>query len=213
MHSPIWASRPGVRPAIEVDGMSNEESRALLDELEAHVLQPRFRYDHQHVPGDVTLWDNYLTLHNTPLLKRNMRLDRRRAPALPPELQGRTGAHPAAQRPAGMACRAHQRRLCNAGRDYRGDLSQGTGRYGRRGAAGAAGRGLAGHAAPSYNGRLTTSPDKGGYMRILSLMCAALVGVPFALFDPCRGALRLLAAATTASVVAGISMVNPPCSL
>ena len=72
LHSPVWASRPGVRPAVEVDGMSREESRAFLDELEAHVLQARFRYDHLHVPGDVTLWDNYMTLHNTPLLKRNI---------------------------------------------------------------------------------------------------------------------------------------------
>ena len=72
LHSPVWASRPGVRPAVEVDGMSREESRAFLDELEAHVLQPRFRYDHLHVPGDVTLWDNYMTLHNTPLLKKNI---------------------------------------------------------------------------------------------------------------------------------------------
>ena len=72
LHSPIWASRPGVRPAIEVDGMSSEESRVFLDELEAHVLQLRFRYDHLHVPGDVTLWDNYMTLHNTPLAKRNI---------------------------------------------------------------------------------------------------------------------------------------------
>lgn len=72
LHSPIWASRPRVRPAIEVDGMSMEASRALLDRLETHVLQPQFRYDHLHVPGDVTIWDNYMTLHNTPPLKSNI---------------------------------------------------------------------------------------------------------------------------------------------
>lgn len=72
LHSPIWASRPGVRPPVEIDGMSSAESRAFLDELEAHVLQPQFRYDHLHAPGDVTLWDNYMTLHNTPLLKKNI---------------------------------------------------------------------------------------------------------------------------------------------
>lgn len=72
LHSPIWASRPRVRPAIEVDGMSMEESRVFLDRLEAHVLQPQFRYDHLHVPGDVTIWDNYMTLHNTPPLKANI---------------------------------------------------------------------------------------------------------------------------------------------
>ena len=72
LHSPIWASRPRIRPPVEVDGLSLEESRTFLDEMEAHVLQPRFRYDHPHVPGDVTLWDNYMTLHNVPLLKENI---------------------------------------------------------------------------------------------------------------------------------------------
>jgi alpha-ketoglutarate-dependent taurine dioxygenase len=71
-HSPIWASRPRVRPAIQVDGKSMEESREVLDRLEAHVLQPQFRYDHVHIPGDVTLWDNYMTLHNSPPIKSNI---------------------------------------------------------------------------------------------------------------------------------------------
>ena len=65
LHSPVWASRPRVRPPVEVVGMSAEEGRGLLDRLEAHVLSPRFRYDHSHVAGDVTLWDNYMTLHNS----------------------------------------------------------------------------------------------------------------------------------------------------
>ena len=72
LHSPIWASRPGVRPPITVDGMSPEASRAFLDRLEAHVLQPQFRYDHPHAPGDVTLWDNYMTLHNSPPVKSDI---------------------------------------------------------------------------------------------------------------------------------------------
>jgi alpha-ketoglutarate-dependent taurine dioxygenase len=72
LHSPIWASRPRVRPPIEVEGMSMETSRAFLDQLEAHVLQSQFCYDHPHVPGDVTLWDNYMTLHNSPPLKSNI---------------------------------------------------------------------------------------------------------------------------------------------
>ncbi len=72
LHSPVWASRPRIRPPVEVDGMSLEESRTFLDGLEAHVLQPQFRYDHPHVPGDVTLWDNYMTLHNVPRLKENI---------------------------------------------------------------------------------------------------------------------------------------------
>ena len=73
LHSPIWASRPRVRPPVEVNGMSAEESRAFLDRLEAHLLQPQFRYDHPHEPGDVTLWDNYMTLHNGPPMKSNIK--------------------------------------------------------------------------------------------------------------------------------------------
>ena len=52
--------------------MTMAESRVFLDRLEAHVLQPQFRYDHLHVPGDVTLWDNYMTLHNSPPVKSNI---------------------------------------------------------------------------------------------------------------------------------------------
>lgn len=72
LHSPVWASRPGVRPAVEVDGMTMEASRGFLDRLEMHVLQPRFRYDHLHVPGDVTIWNNFMTLHNSPPIKANI---------------------------------------------------------------------------------------------------------------------------------------------
>ena len=49
-----------------------EESRTFLDRLEAHVLQPQFRYDHLQAPSDVTIWDNYMTLHNSPPLKSNI---------------------------------------------------------------------------------------------------------------------------------------------
>jgi alpha-ketoglutarate-dependent taurine dioxygenase len=72
LHGPIWASRPRVRPAVEIDGMSPAESREFLDRLEQHVLQPRFRYDHLHTPGDVTIWDNYMTLHNSPPMKSSI---------------------------------------------------------------------------------------------------------------------------------------------
>ena len=69
LHSPVWASRPGIRPPIEVDGMTPEASRAFLDGLEKHVLQPQFRYDHLHAAGDVTIWNNYMSLHNSPPIK------------------------------------------------------------------------------------------------------------------------------------------------
>lgn len=72
LHSPVWASRPRVRPPITVDGLSETESRRFLDALEAHVLAARFRYDHAHEPGDVTIWDNTMTLHNSPPMKVNV---------------------------------------------------------------------------------------------------------------------------------------------
>jgi len=69
LHSPVWASRPGVRPPIEVDGMTPDESREFLDRLEKHILQPQFRYDHLHTPGDVTLWNNLMSIHTSPPIK------------------------------------------------------------------------------------------------------------------------------------------------
>lgn len=70
LHSPIWASRgKRVAPAA-IDGMSTDESREFLDRLEQHCLAPEFRYDHPHMPGDVTIWSNFSTLHVAPPTKR-----------------------------------------------------------------------------------------------------------------------------------------------
>lgn len=70
LHSPVWASR-GTRIApVEVDGLSEDESREFLDRLEEHSIQPQFRYDHAHTPGDVTIWSNFATLHTAPPSKR-----------------------------------------------------------------------------------------------------------------------------------------------
>ena len=66
LHSPIWASRGKNIAPVEVDGMNDRDSRLFLDELEAHVLQPKYRYDHAHRAGDVTIWSNFSTLHNAP---------------------------------------------------------------------------------------------------------------------------------------------------
>ena len=69
LHSSVWASRgKNIAPA-EVDGLSGDESRLFLDRLEAHVLQSKYRYDHIHKTGDVTLWRNFATLHNAPACK------------------------------------------------------------------------------------------------------------------------------------------------
>ena len=69
LHSPVWASRPEVRPPIEVAGMTPEDSRAFLDRLEAHVLQPQFRYDRLHEPGDVTIWNDFMSIHCSPPIR------------------------------------------------------------------------------------------------------------------------------------------------
>ncbi len=50
--------------------MDGDASRHFFDRLEAHCLRPEFRYDHPHVPGDVTIWSNFSTLHVAPPNKR-----------------------------------------------------------------------------------------------------------------------------------------------
>ena len=68
LHSPVFANRvkQGNIPAVEIEGMTPAETQQFLDRLEEHVLQPRFRYDHPHAPGDVTVWSNFACLHNIP---------------------------------------------------------------------------------------------------------------------------------------------------
>ena len=69
LHSPIWASRgKNIAPA-QVEGLSPEESRLFFDDLEKHCLDPKYRYDHVHQQGDVTIWSNLATLHNAPPAK------------------------------------------------------------------------------------------------------------------------------------------------
>jgi len=69
LHSPVWASRGKNIAPVEVDGLSDDASREFLDRLEAHVLKAKYRYDHVHTPGDVTMWSNFSTLHNAPPAK------------------------------------------------------------------------------------------------------------------------------------------------
>ncbi len=72
LHSPLWCPRPPRQVPVEIDGMSAAAARAFLDEVEAHVLQPEFRYDHAHTPGDVTIWDLFATIHVAPPIKENI---------------------------------------------------------------------------------------------------------------------------------------------
>ena len=52
---------PGTTTGIE--GMSQAEGMALLDELTAFVTKPEFTYRHDWQVGDVVLWDNGFMLH------------------------------------------------------------------------------------------------------------------------------------------------------
>ncbi len=45
------------------DGMTEEESRPLIDFLNRHTTRPEFVYRHQWRPHDIVLWDNRCTLH------------------------------------------------------------------------------------------------------------------------------------------------------
>ena len=52
--------------------MNAQDSRLFLDEIEPHILKSEFRYDHIHETGDVTIWDNHMTLHNSPPMQINI---------------------------------------------------------------------------------------------------------------------------------------------
>ena len=45
--------------------MNDRDSRLFLNELEARTAA-KYRYDHAHRAGDVTIWSNFSTLHNAP---------------------------------------------------------------------------------------------------------------------------------------------------
>jgi taurine dioxygenase len=50
-----------------IEGMPDDEGRALLDELKAHALQPKYRLGVKYGVGDVVIWDNLSLLHSATL--------------------------------------------------------------------------------------------------------------------------------------------------
>jgi len=46
-----------------LEGLTEEESRGLLDFLFEQICRPDFTYRHQWAPGDVVMWDNRCTVH------------------------------------------------------------------------------------------------------------------------------------------------------
>jgi alpha-ketoglutarate-dependent 2,4-dichlorophenoxyacetate dioxygenase len=49
--------------ARSIDGMTEAESRALIDRLMAHATEDRFIYSHRWSSGDLLIWDNRAVLH------------------------------------------------------------------------------------------------------------------------------------------------------
>jgi alpha-ketoglutarate-dependent 2,4-dichlorophenoxyacetate dioxygenase len=49
--------------ARSIDGMTEAESRALIERLMAHATEHRFIYSHRWTPGDLLIWDNRAVLH------------------------------------------------------------------------------------------------------------------------------------------------------
>ena len=49
--------------AGRIFGMSDDEARALIDELIAHVTQRQFVYTHRWRPNELVMWDNRCTMH------------------------------------------------------------------------------------------------------------------------------------------------------
>lgn len=71
-----------------IDGMTEEESLPLLEELRAHATQPRFVYAHRWRVGDLVLWDNAATMHRRdPFPDRYPRLMRRVGINFPADLR------------------------------------------------------------------------------------------------------------------------------
>jgi taurine dioxygenase len=49
--------------ACGIVGWSDDDGRALLDELAEFATQDRFTYFHRWTPGDLVAWDNWRTMH------------------------------------------------------------------------------------------------------------------------------------------------------
>jgi alpha-ketoglutarate-dependent 2,4-dichlorophenoxyacetate dioxygenase len=49
--------------AGRIFGMADEEGRALIDSLVAHVVQPQFVYTHRWRANELVMWDNRCTMH------------------------------------------------------------------------------------------------------------------------------------------------------
>ena len=49
--------------SVRIEGMDDDEGRAVLDEICDIIEAPDNIYDHRWIPGDIMLWDNLSSLH------------------------------------------------------------------------------------------------------------------------------------------------------
>jgi alpha-ketoglutarate-dependent taurine dioxygenase len=68
-HPLVWTHRSGRKllvlglTASHIEGIDPDESRALLDRLQAWSTQPEYIYHHDWSVGDLVIWDNPGTMH------------------------------------------------------------------------------------------------------------------------------------------------------
>jgi taurine dioxygenase len=48
---------------LRIDGLEQEESDALIDELTERMIQPEGQYRHRWRKGDIVIWDNRCSYH------------------------------------------------------------------------------------------------------------------------------------------------------
>jgi len=91
----------GRRPNAYINGLSIEESEALLNELWAHACQPQLAWRHRWKVGDLVVWDNRCLMHRRDSFDENQRRVMHRAqcagdrPTYHPSATQR-GSHPRA---------------------------------------------------------------------------------------------------------------------
>jgi taurine dioxygenase len=59
----LYLGRRRVYPSQFIEGVSHEESEALLDRLWAHATQPKYAWTHVWRVGDMLVWDNRCAMH------------------------------------------------------------------------------------------------------------------------------------------------------
>ncbi len=68
-HPATGAKSLYVCPAVisHIEGVTPEDSATLIEDLAAHITQPRFVYTHRWHQGDLVMWDNRAVLHTASL--------------------------------------------------------------------------------------------------------------------------------------------------